>query len=227
VVSEDPLAQASRLVELAELTDDEAEQRAYLRAARSLLAPLADAQPPDAESLFAIGYSWYLDPDRNLVRRRRIEEALHAALHVDPHHQLARMYLGHFYFDEGEYAKALEALRRVDVPRLLEDERTAWRGAKVAEGIVAAKVRLGDVSDLPAEVAEVARLYRELPVESPEEVPLLVELVTAIAEALRNGTTAEPPLRKAAQILVPELETFGQASLANELRRSLDGTLRP
>jgi tetratricopeptide (TPR) repeat protein len=206
------------------LTDEQSEQRAYLRAARSLLAPLADAEPPDAESLFAIGYSWYLDPDRNLVRRRRIEEALHAALEVDPHHQLARMYLGHFYFDEGEHSKALEALRQVDVSRLLEDERMACRGAKVAEGIAASKIRLGDVSDLPAEVAEVVRLYRELPVESPAEVPLLVELVTALVDTLQSGSAPESPLHEAAQILVPELEAFGQSTLANKLRHSLHTT---
>jgi hypothetical protein len=172
--------------------------------------------------LFAIGYSWYLDPDRTIVRRRRIEEALHAALRAEPHHELARMYLGHFYFDEREYTKALEELRQVDVPRLLQDKRTAWRGAKVAEGIVASKIRLGDVSELPAEVAGMVSLYRRLPVESPAEVPLLVELVEALADALRSGPMPEPPLREAAQILVPELDAFGQSSLANELRRSLD-----
>jgi hypothetical protein len=109
------------------------------------------------------------------------------------------------------------------VPRLLEDERTAWRGAKVVEGIVASKIRLGDVSDLPAEVAEVISLYRELPgIESPAEVPLLVELVTALTDALRSGSASEPPLREAAQILVPGLEAFDQSTLANKVRHSLD-----
>ena len=132
------------------------------------------------------------------------------------------MYLGHFYFDEGEYSKALEELCQVDVPRLFEDERTAWRGAKVAEGIVASKIRVGDVSDLPAEVAKVVRLYRELPgIESPVEVPLLVELVAALTDALSSGLAPEPPLCQSAQMLVPELEAFGQSSLASKLRRSL------
>src|SRR4051795_7845229 len=98
--------EAERLIGLAALTDDRAQQRQYLTAALSHLEAISD--PEDADVPYSIGYAWYVHPDHDLIRRRRVERALHDALALNPDHALARAYLGHFYFDEREYQRALD-----------------------------------------------------------------------------------------------------------------------
>ena len=63
------------------------------------------------------------------------------ALEINPSHQYARMYLGHYFFDTGKYDKALKLFKTIDSLFFLSRNQK-WRIIKLHELILCCKVLL-------------------------------------------------------------------------------------
>ena len=188
-MTSDPFA----LIESAESIDDLDVKRAALMAAIKLLATKCNKS---AEDSYALGYAWYLMPDDTKEREVETLRHLTEAVHLQPKHSYARLYLAHFYFDTSKYALALPTLTDFNT-----DEFTAhgqdWRDVKVAELILCCVLELRDEARIAGAVQE-----------------LLVRANRVDASAI----PAPAELRKVLQALVR-----ANASKARRSKRSLDG----
>ncbi|MDR2260168.1 MAG: hypothetical protein LBE06_04380 [Azoarcus sp.] len=170
-----------KLIDLAELTDDENVKRKALRAAIGLLAEM-DA--PSADVSYALGYAWYLMPDETEERRRQVFRHLDAALQKMPEHLYARMYLAHHYFDTSQYAFALPILQGFG-PEDFAAKGQEWRDVKVAELILVCLLELHDDIRIPSAVQYLFECVNRADVS---DVPMATELATALQRLIHASS---------------------------------------
>src|SRR4051812_42081120 len=62
----------------------------------------------EASAWYALGYAWYLHPDRrhSALVQERTREALLKSVTIDPQFAHAWLYLGHHHYDLADYERA-------------------------------------------------------------------------------------------------------------------------
>lgn len=148
-------------------------------------ANLADAHPDCVNSNYIAGYAFY-NADRFSTYESTIAKRyLTLALRLDPHHTFARLYLGHAYFDCGEYEDALREFELVETSQL-EDAGQVWRIAKLTELELCCKMATGatliddfDIQKMKHAYSKVEKALRPAPkelaefyVESGSDIPV-------------------------------------------------------
>lgn len=170
--------QAAKWIEESELEADASGRKKLLGAA---MEELERSDLNDANSLYALGYAWYVWPDETSERLVNAKRYLSRALELDAGHRFASLYLGHLLFDEGNYEAARQQLTGFGEHEFEEKFDQAWRDAKIAELLLAAAIRLGDV---PSVRGLVARLCDGLSHLDAGMNPYPEELIQALSETL-------------------------------------------
>jgi hypothetical protein len=145
-----------------ELSPDEASLE-FLRAARAADGLIRDGVG-SSNSFFIAGYSWYNAAGEGEERKSKAETYLSRAIALDPDHAMARLYLGHFFFDEARYKDAEDVLRRVDVSAFVA-QGLSWRALKTRELLLTCQ--LFSEPDRVAET-DLYRFYRDFRDEHPD-----------------------------------------------------------
>jgi Flp pilus assembly protein TadD len=132
-------------------------------AAKEVFVEAASLYRDSAEAAAALGYTFHRLSDEVASRKE-----LRRALHLDPEHHEARIYLGHLLYDNSEWAGALKELERVPAAehwdtlalwRLIELKR-ALTGAEPGSAALASwEARL---EELESDVDQLDELLAEL-----------------------------------------------------------------
>lgn len=92
---------------------------------------------------YALGYAWYVHPDRRLstIVQGKAESALLQCVSMDPHFAHAWLYLGHHHYDLADYTAAAGYFDRAEPSELPEFLRL-----KLEEMRISCSVRLSGIS---------------------------------------------------------------------------------
>ncbi|MCP4109670.1 MAG: hypothetical protein GY749_29820 [Desulfobacteraceae bacterium] len=89
--------------------------------------------------LYALGYSLYMHPRKKNDVQMQIEliKVLSAALNIEPNYVYAKLYLGYFLYDIGEYFGALSIFTVIDKADL-----DTYQATKVEEILLCCKIKI-------------------------------------------------------------------------------------
>lgn len=138
--------------------------------------------PSNAEASFALGLCWYNYPATSQERTENIEKWLRKAIEIEPNHQFANLYLGHFFFDEGRYDEALIRFEQVNPIHFKEIDQT-WRAIKLRELVICCQLYLEWQQVSSSAFQKLLGEYLSL---SIEEAPHPVELVSCLVSLSRT-----------------------------------------
>jgi len=113
----------------------------------------------------------------------RAEEYLRKANGLNQDHQFARLYLGHYYYDIGEYSRALECFESVNENYFRSIDQV-WRVLKLHELILCCRMFVAS-RDLTEGSFET--LAKEYLTASSENVPIPTEIVAAFAKTVNSS----------------------------------------
>lgn len=82
-----------------------------------------EQQEPSSNAYYSWGLYHYFH-DKNL---NKAKQKLQQSLDLNPEHYMARLYLGHCYFDEQEWLPALKAFSQITQEQLADDWGQRWR----------------------------------------------------------------------------------------------------
>ena len=148
---------ACKLLESAELADDEGSQRNLLDDAISKLSKLIGDHPDNSQYQHLAGLCWYHYPSDDVTRTVKATLHFSKALEIDPAHQFANIYLGYLEFDNGNYNKALNYFERVQSDYFLSLDQQ-WRILKNNELKICCRLYI-DVNSVSTE--EIANLVED------------------------------------------------------------------
>jgi hypothetical protein len=140
------------LLEQACADSSEAKSQALSRA-RKILEKVIIENPLNGNLQHALGICWYHETEWSDEMRITIERCFRTALQLEPGHQFATLYLGHFYFDERRYEEALRFFTAID-ESYFESIGQNWRVLKNRELVLSSRlylklpVQLSDIEDL-------------------------------------------------------------------------------
>jgi tetratricopeptide (TPR) repeat protein len=172
------LAAVEDILTRAACADMEDERNALLATARALAIRYLESAPDDPEFNYAAGLVMYNSFVEDEPYGSLAEKYLGKAIDLEPSHQFARLYLGHYYYDTGQYGKALSCFEMVDAKVFLALNQK-WRLLKLQELMLCCKLRLQ-----PQSITEddFRTLIREYIKSSPEDAPVPSELLRVLAE---------------------------------------------
>lgn len=139
--------------------------------AKEVFVEAASFYRESAEAAAALGYTFHRLSDETAARKE-----LRRALHLDPEHHEARIYLGHLLYDNSEWAGALKEFERVPAAehwdtlalwRLIELKRALTGAESGTSGVTAWETRL---EELESQVDQLDQLLAELEGTDPDEV---------------------------------------------------------
>ena len=128
------------LVEVACEANAEAKSR-LLDDARAAVEKALIADPHNSDLHHALGLTWYHEPAWSDEARQSVVHCFRKALELESGHQFASLYLGHFYFDEGQYEEALDFFSRAD-ESYFENLGQHWRVLKNRELVLCCRLYL-------------------------------------------------------------------------------------
>lgn len=154
------------------------EERARLLApARETVQKCLRIASDDVEVNYVAGLVMYHSFCLESEYGSRAETYLQNAVNLSPEHEFARLYLGHYYYDTGEYQKALAYFETIEEDYFLSMGQR-WRILKLHELILSCKVFLNS-PDITTDSFEL--LAQEYLNVAAEDVPLPLELVSTLA----------------------------------------------
>ena len=168
---EDHLAQAS-------ISGNLEERDNALASARGLAEKCVLAYPDDPDCWFVAGLAMYDSFAIDEAYGNQAEQYLKRALNFDEGHQFARLYLGHYYYDNGLYEDALFHFEKVTNSYFLAASKE-WRILKLHELILCCKLRL---NHLNINLDSFNSLVQEFDHSLPEDVPVPLELAVSLME---------------------------------------------
>jgi tetratricopeptide (TPR) repeat protein len=164
------------LVEVACESETNAKSR-VLGKARSILDQVISADPHNSDLHHALGLCWYYEPEWSDEARHSVEQCFRRALELEPGHQFASLYLGHFYFDERRYEDALAFFSTAD-DSYFENLGQHWRVLKNRELALSCRLYL-DPNDVTSN--EVDQLCSAYEAAEPEDWVPPTEIVVCLA----------------------------------------------
>lgn len=138
----------------------------------------------DAQLWYTLGLNEYDN------HKGEIEQALvwfTKAIELDSNYYMARMYLGHCYFDKKQWEKALEEFQKVDKIKLSE-EYPIWRLHKLNELIACCYAKIGQKEIALQLYSELLTIYESYNEDEWEDYLVYPdELVKVISNELRDS----------------------------------------
>jgi tetratricopeptide (TPR) repeat protein len=169
------------LVEQACADSSEAKSQA-LRRARKILEKLINEHPHNADLQHALGICWYHEPEWSEEMRMTIEGCFRSALQLEPGHQFATLYLGHFCFDERRYEEALRFFTSID-DSYFESIGHHWRVLKNRELVLSSRLYL----KLPVQLTDIEDLCLAFESADDVDVPVPTELVKCLSTLVKDS----------------------------------------
>jgi tetratricopeptide (TPR) repeat protein len=176
--------------------------KAKLLAKARAVAESALAQNQNHSNLHhVLGLCWYAEIEWTIEAKEQIEQHFSAAVKLDATNQFATLFLGHFYFDEARYDKALNLFLEID-DVYFEKLDQKYRVLKNHELIVCCRLYL-NADDVTFE--EIDNLCKEYESTEPSDVPVPQEIVACLAKLVPESKN----LKQAAERVILMLKRTG------------------
>lgn len=198
-MTQDCVGRTTELLDSARSTADATERAGLLAEARAALADCLKTEADSAELNYLAGIVMY---DSFCIDERYGEKAERYLLRtneLDPAHQFARLYLGHYYYDTEQYGRALDYFLSIDEQYFTAIEQQ-WRVLKLHELILCCRMFVGAPELTEHSFEALAEEYLAAP---SEDVPVPSKLVDAFQKTatdslwsrLDRGTVKEGIIR--------------------------------
>jgi tetratricopeptide (TPR) repeat protein len=186
-----------------------------LATARRKVSQCLEIQSEGAEINYVAGLVMYYSFSSNEKYGQASEKYFQKAVKINPQHQFARMYLGHYNYDIQEYKKALSYFEAVNKDYFISiDQR--WRILKLHELILCCKMLL-DYSDITTEsFDELTREYLNSPWE---DVPVPFELMAALVKTKNHQIWTKVDRKSIINLVI---ETIEKLSFSDALKEYVD-----
>jgi tetratricopeptide (TPR) repeat protein len=171
------------LLDCASSADGEGARAQCLANAREAVAECLKVEADSADVNYIAGLVMYRSFCIDERYGERAEEYLRRANRLNPNHQFARLYLGHYYYDIGEYSRALEYFESVNENYFTSIDQV-WRVLKLHELILCCKMF---VASRELTEGSFEALAKEYLAASPEDVPVPTEIVAALAKTVNSS----------------------------------------
>jgi tetratricopeptide (TPR) repeat protein len=167
-----------KLLHEARTSSSKEEREKLLGKAREELQFYLRGRANDAEANYIAGLVMYYSFCLHEEYGHETVGYLQKAVDLEPEHQFARLFLGHYYFDIGAYEQALDYFESVDEEYFLSIGQQ-WRVLKLHELVLCCKLTLGS----PAiTLSSFELLVQEFVTVDEVQVPLPLELVSTLAK---------------------------------------------
>ena len=131
---------------------------------------------PDSEEInYALGYAWYNYPGDKKERDDKLIEYFERVLSINPSHDFANLYLGHYFFDKARYREAQSCFKKVNAERSFPKQ--IWRKLKLDELLLCCHIRV-DVESLTSDMCD--EFISEYTKYDEDDRPVILELRAAI-----------------------------------------------
>jgi hypothetical protein len=202
---------AVKILERAEIMDNEARQRALFDALVSEVEEIVAIRPDDAEFNHLAGLCWYDHPEASDRRSRLTRSYLERAVQLNPSHQFARVFLAYHHGDEGRYQESLDCLAALDYDYFTQMGQS-WRNLKTDELKLACRLYLSsqdtprdDMRQLADQIDRLAERYADA---APEDAAAPTEIVRCVVAVINQRARSESLVRIATAMvrLIDNLE---------------------
>lgn len=172
--------EVDKLMLEASCQEDETEQSKLLAQARTLLENALPQNQSTSELYYLLGLCWYEDPKRSNQIRFNIEKYFKLAIKFNPKHRFASLYLGHFYFDEARYEKALPLFLSASY-KYFKKLGQKWRIVKNKELILCCRLYIDPAKVTILDVEKVCSAY-----ENTEYIdrPVPLEIIECLSKLM-------------------------------------------
>jgi tetratricopeptide (TPR) repeat protein len=186
VAHNEDIGKVVELLNAAGSASSRAESAELLQQARETVADVMKTEASSADMNYLAGSVMYQSFCTDEQYGAKAEEYFLAAHRLDPDHQFARLYLGHYYYDTGLYQKALEYFVSVDRQYFISLEQQ-WRVLKLHELILCCRMFIGDPELTEADFEVLKKEYLSTP---SEDVPVPGELVDAFRKTAGSSLSS-------------------------------------
>lgn len=180
------------LLDAARSTPDLSERAELLQQARETVAHGIETEDGSAFLNYLAGSVMYESFCIDEQYGAKAEEYFLKAHRLDPDYQFARLYLGHYYYDTGQYQKALEYFTSVDEQYFISLGQQ-WRVLKNHELILCCRMFLGDPKVTKSDFEALKTEYLATP---SEDVPVPAELIDAFRKTRLNRSEVKQSLEE-------------------------------
>ena len=182
-MSNNGLSVVVELLDSATSADAEESRAQCLADAREAVIDCLKAEADSADVNYIAGLVMYRSFCIDERYGERAEEYLRKATGLNPDHQFARLYLGHYYYDIGEYSRALECFKSVNENYFTSIDQV-WRVLKLHELILCCQMFVAS-RDLTEGSFET--LAKDYVAASSEDVPVPTEILAALAKTVNRS----------------------------------------
>ena len=158
------------------------EAQTTLLATIKMLKTFIEKQP-DARIFYALGCCWYDMPYESPERILNVKMWLTRALEMNPSHHFARLYLGHYFFDNREYGIAHELFCKIPYG-YFKNYHQEWRDIKRQELVLCCEFYTNTKKITIENMASLQEVYVTT---TEEERPVPIEFIICILWASEKG----------------------------------------
>jgi len=181
---------ALQLYEQADLSDSTDEADRVRKMGIDILKNITTKNPELPEFNYAIGYGIYMLNQQNNASLTESINYFKNELIINPKHNYARLYLGHSYFDNGNYSDALVNFRLVN-GQVFTSHDQQWRNVKLEELILCCMIyTMHPCSEIKSQYLSLRKYYIGDNKLENIDLPVLSELKKA-SNYLLNYDEAE------------------------------------
>ena len=217
-MSNDCLSVVVELLDSASSSGREEERMQYLVDAREAVAECLKVEGNSADVNYIAGLVMYRSFCIDERYGERAEEYLRKASGLNPDHQFARLYLGHYYYDIGEYSRALECFETVNENYFRSIDQV-WRVLKLHELILCCRIFVAS-RDLTEGSFET--LAKEYLAASSEDVPVPTEITAALAKTVNSSIWSTIDRRVVEEVVLEMIERLDVSeAFKSSVRESL------
>ena len=152
------------------------ERSGFLLTAREKVSDCIESNLNNSEMNYLAGLIMYHSFDEEEKYGDYAKQYLQKAIELNPNHQFARMYLGHYYFDIKAFQEALSYLQNID-ENYFSSINQKWRILKLHELTLCCRIFLDD-SDIKQ--GDFDLLFQEYLNTNLEDIPVPLELAQTL-----------------------------------------------
>jgi len=171
---------AIELLEKSQIEENDFSANELIREAIDLLSNKNKSSDKDAFDYYVLGYAWYLLRIESDERCYNVENNFKLSIEKNTENNWPKLYLGHYYFDIGEYENALAFFSSVKGDEFLEFDQV-WRLLKLKELIICCKLYLNNMDFC---IDEYVSLYEKEDAVNRPEIHELKSCFMVVADSL-------------------------------------------
>lgn len=169
----------------------ETTQVKHLNIAKELIEECINENPKDYNCWYVLGLIWYWMPKEIEKWDENCENALKKAIAIRPDYNWSNMYLGHLYFDQRKFDKALSQFEKLS-SQYFNQLDLYWRVLKYEELILCCKLYLNFDG---VEIIEVEKYTKSCEKWNEEDVIFTLEIIRCLVELSENKNIERTKLK--------------------------------